>query len=93
MNKDRRKAITALVDELEVLKGKLEDIKSQSEDIKSEEEEYRDNMPENMQASDKYSSFAADAACDALYSACLQLDAALDEIGYAIENLDNVKGE
>lgn len=44
MNKNRRQALKALMDQ-------LEDIKSSIEEIQSEEEDYRDNIPENLQGS------------------------------------------
>ena len=47
MNKIRRKSLQAIIDQLEELKGSLED-------LQAEEEEYRDNIPENMQESERY---------------------------------------
>ena len=47
MNKIRRKNLQAIIDRLEELKGSLED-------LQAEEEEYRDNIPENMQESERY---------------------------------------
>lgn len=47
MNKIRRKNLQAIIDQLEELKGGLED-------LQAEEEEYRDNIPENMQESERY---------------------------------------
>lgn len=47
MNKIRRKNLQSIIDQLEELKGSLED-------LQSEEEEYRDNIPENMQGSERY---------------------------------------
>ena len=41
MNKERRKKIEELKNDLESLQGDIED-------IMSEEEEYRDSMPENL---------------------------------------------
>ena len=55
MNKARRKNLQAIIDQLEALKGSLED-------LRAEEEEYRDNIPENMQESERYEK--ADEACD-----------------------------
>ena len=54
MNKVRRKNLQAIIDRLEELKGSLED-------LQAEEEEYRDNIPENMQESERYEK--ADEAC------------------------------
>ena len=47
MNKIRRKNLQSIIDQLEELKGSLED-------LQAEEEEYRDNIPENMQESERY---------------------------------------
>ena len=55
MNKIRRKNLQAIIDRLEELKGSLED-------LQAEEEEYRDNIPENMQESERYEK--ADEASD-----------------------------
>ena len=51
MNKIRRKNLQAIIDRLEELKGSLED-------LQAEEEEYRDNIPENMQESERYPAFS-----------------------------------
>ena len=47
MNKIRRKAIEEIREQLEELKASLED-------LQEEEEEYRDNMPDNLQGSERY---------------------------------------
>lgn len=47
MNKQRRKSLNKLIE-------KLEEVKSDLESLKDEEEEYRDNMPENLQGSERY---------------------------------------
>ena len=62
MNKIRRKNLQTIID-------RLEDIKADLEEITYEEEEYRDNIPENLQSSEKYE--RADEACDNLNDACL----------------------
>ena len=55
MNKARRKNIQDVVNQ-------LEDLKSTLEDLQGEEEEYRDNIPENLQGSERYEK--AEEACD-----------------------------
>lgn len=60
MNKIRRKNLQTIID-------RLEDIKADLEEITYEEEEYRDNIPENLQSSEKYE--RADEACDNLNDA------------------------
>ena len=75
MNKIRRKNLQAIIDQLEELKGSLEDLQT--------EEEYRDNIPENMQESERYEK--ADEACDNLSSAVDSLKEAISSIEAAIE--------
>ena len=47
MNADRRKRLTALAE-------KLDEIRSQLEDITTEEEEALENIPENLQETERY---------------------------------------
>lgn len=76
MNKIRRKNPQSIIDQLEELKSSLEE-------LQSEEEEYRDNMPENLQSSERYE--LADAACDNLYDAVSSLEESISSIESAIE--------
>lgn len=76
MNKIRRKNLQSIIDQ-------LEDLKSSLEEPQSEEEEYRDNMPENLQGSERYE--LADAACDSLYDAVSSLEESISSIESAIE--------
>ena len=76
MNKIRRKNLQSIIDQLEELKGSLED-------LQAEEEEYRDNIPENMQDSERYEK--ADDACDNLSDAVDSLEEAIACIEAAIE--------
>ena len=57
MNTPRRKNLQKVIDMLEALKSDIET-------ARDEEEEYRDNMPENLQNSERYEK--ADNACDNL---------------------------
>lgn len=75
-DKIRRKNLQAIIDQLEELKGGLKD-------LQAEEEEYRDNIPENMQESERYEK--ADEACDNLSSAVDSLEEAISSIEAAIE--------
>lgn len=75
MNKERRKAIAAIVTDLEELRGKIGDISSAIEDIKAEEEDYKENLPESMQDGEK-----GQRADDAI--------GALDEAFYALDGID-----
>jgi hypothetical protein len=76
MNKARRK----LIEEVE---GKLAELIEALSAIKDEEEEYRDNMPENLQGSEKYEQ--ADQACSALDDAYNNLEYAADYLSTARE--------
>jgi len=67
-----------LVEEWGEVRGRLED-------IKNEEEEYRDNMPENMQGSDRYQ--AAETAVDEMGSAYDELDTMITELETMVEDL------
>lgn len=76
MNKQRRTELEKVVELLENAKGILED-------LRDEETEYRDNIPENLQGSDKYDK--ADCACEILDSAVDNLDEAISNINEAVE--------
>lgn len=76
MNKIRRKNLQTIID-------RLEDIKADLEEITYEEEEYRDNIPENLQGSEKYE--CADEACDNLNDAADTLNEVIDSITTAME--------
>ena len=76
MNKVRRKALDEVI-------SKIEEAKELLENLQAEEEEYRDNMPENLQGSERYE--AADAAVDNMSSAVDALDGAISSIESAQE--------
>lgn len=76
MNKARRKALDEVI-------SKIEEAKELLENLQAEEEEYRDNMPENLQDSERYE--AADAAVDNMSSAVDALDEAISSIESAQE--------
>lgn len=76
MNKARRKALDEVI-------SKIEEAEELLENLQAEEEEYRDNMPENLQGSERYE--AADAAVDNMSSAVDALDEAISSIESAQE--------
>ena len=76
MNRARRNLITEV-------EGKLAEILESLSAIKDEEEEYRDNMPENLQGSEKYEQ--ADQACSALDDAYNNLEYVIDYLNTARE--------
>lgn len=71
MNKARRKELEELYDIIYEAKDRLEM-------LHDEEEKYRDNIPENLQGSERYE--RAEEAVDALDSAMSSLEDALDYI-------------
>ena len=75
MNDSRRQA-------LENVKEQLQALQEQLLVILSEEEEARDNIPENMQESERYSK--ADAACDSIDTAADMLEDVVSYIEEAI---------
>lgn len=75
MNRVRRKELQELYDIIYEAKERLE--------MLHDEEEYMDNIPENLQSSERYEK--AEAAVDALDSAVSSLEEALDYIEEAQE--------
>jgi len=76
MNKKRRAAIDAI-------RTKLEEFAVELEDIQGEEEEYRDNMPENLQGSERYEK--ADEAATAIGDAISSIEEAVQYLDTACE--------
>ncbi len=76
MNKMRRKTLQEIYDI-------VADARDNLEMVMQEEEEYRDNMPENLQGSERYEK--AEEACDNLDSAIRSLDEVLEYIKVAME--------
>lgn len=77
MNQSRRKALQHIKEQLEALRDELEN-------IQNDEAEYRDNIPENLQGSERYA--AAEEACDNLDYAVDDLASVIDYIDAAIES-------
>lgn len=76
MNRERRKALQAIIDQLETLQIQLEK-------IQTEEEEYRDNIPENFQSGKRYEHI--EEICESLSDAVSSLEDATSSIEEAIE--------
>ena len=76
MNKTRRKNLQSIIDQLEELKSSLEG-------LQAEEEEYRDNMPENLQGSERYEK--ADDAISNIEDAVSTLEYVISSIEAAME--------
>ncbi len=77
MNKVRRKALTAITESLENLKGELEE-------LRDEEQEYLDNMPESLQSSEKY--YAAENATTTMDEGINNFCDVVDSINEVIES-------
>ena len=71
MNKKRRDKISAIA-------TKLNDCKSELESIKEEEDDARDNMPENLEGSSRYSD--SEEASDAMDSAITDIESAVNAL-------------
>ena len=73
MNNERRKEITAILEQMSELRGKVEDLQNQ-------EQEAFDNMPEGLQQSDRGQ------ACETAASRLDDAMTAFDEIESALED-------
>lgn len=93
MNKTRRQAIDKIKQRIaeeiptDIISSILEDIEA----IKDEEQESLDNMPENLQGSERYE--VSEAAVDSLDEAYSTLEELNDNIQEALDYLDDAKGE
>lgn len=83
MNKDRRKAIAQIAEDLQKALDMLDS--DQIETIKDEEQDYYDNMPESFQSGEKGD--MAQAAIDHLDTAKEKVDEAITALTEAIEAL------
>lgn len=54
MNKERRRKIDKAVENVNSLQNVLEELQQQIEEIRDEEQDYLDNIPENLQNSERY---------------------------------------
>ena len=93
MNKTRRQTIDKIKQRIaeeiptDIISSILEDIEA----IKDEEQESLDNMPENLQGSERYE--ASEAAVDSLDEAYSALEELNDNIQNALDYLEDAKGE
>lgn len=91
MNKVRRKAISDIIAQVEALKEQIESIAGDIECVKDEELEYLDNIPVNLQGSERYETAeAAVEALEAAYDTVSDLSDALDEV---TSSLDEATGQ
>ena len=76
MNNVRRKEIDKVIEELYTLQSRVED-------LMAEEEEYRDNIPENLQNSDRY--YRAEENVENLQTAYSTIDDVIGNLECAME--------
>lgn len=99
MNNQRRKEIQTVIDTIATLRNQydncelefvesLDGLYSDIEQVKYDEEEYRDNMPENLQESERYQ--VADENVYDLEEATSTIEGIKDEVRDAIEKLAEV---
>lgn len=82
MNKQRRKELSALEARLAEVSDMIENTKTDLEGLRDEEREYYDNMPENMQNSEK--ALASEYSADAMDEALNCMENAIDAISDAV---------
>jgi hypothetical protein len=78
MNETRRKAISVTLDKIIKAQELLEDIQSDIDCVSFNEQMARDNIPERLQATERYEK--CDAACDNLDTAANSIDDALQSL-------------
>lgn len=84
MNQTRRKTIQAIIKQLDDLEELRTSIEESIQTIKDEEEEYLNNIPENMQTSERYEK--AEAAVENLESALDTICIDFEDIKTDLEN-------
>lgn len=89
MNNMRRKEIEETMKELSILANKLAEVVETINRINEDEEEYRDNVPENLQESDRY--YASEEASCSIEEAINYLDDLPEYINDAITCLSDAK--
>lgn len=84
MNKQRRKAITEIMIKVNTIvddaKCQLEELKDELNGIRNEEQEVLDNMPENLQGSERYE--LTEQAVENLDSAMESFEELIDAMDY-----------
>ena len=86
MNKIRRKNIQQLITKIPELQGEMETLLEDIEAVKDEESEYLENIPENMQSSERYE--RAETAVECLESAYDTFEEAKDSLDDVVSSLE-----
>lgn len=87
MNKEQRKVLDKLKEELGVIIGKLDDIKSEIDAVKDEEQEKYDNMPESFQSGEKGEK--VESGITYLDEVSGNLDEAIETLGSAVDSIES----
>lgn len=87
MNNTRRNQIRELISKLETINFELDVLRGEIESTKEEEQEYYDNIPENLQNSERAEN--SEYAIDDLDSAISNIENALEYTNDALNNLES----
>lgn len=90
MNKQRRKDIDSIISRIDKLLDEAQDLKGDIDSLVSEEQDYIDNMPENLQQSEKAE--AADSAVNSMQEASSSLEEIESSLNDAKDHLEEAKG-
>ncbi len=90
MNNDRRKALNALIGQIEEANSTLENIRDEIDSLKGEEEDGFNNLPEGLQQGERGQ--AMEEATNAMQEAYDALDAASASACEAIDAINNAVG-
>ena len=86
MNNARRKQLLNLIPRIDELQSTISELQEALEAIRDEEQEYLDNIPENLQGSEKYGK--SEQAIESLDSAAYSLENMYDEVSDILGNID-----
>lgn len=89
MNSQRRKQLSGLIKELNIINKSFENIQSALEDIRDDEQDYRDNMPEGLAEGEKGDK--ADAAIESLDDAICAFDDIYNNVSIIIDYIEDAK--
>lgn len=87
MNKIRRNEIQEIITKLQDVVYELEIQKEQIDCLKCEEEEYHDNIPENLQGSQR--AYDSEEVMDYLDSALSEIENTIDSLNEVLSNLES----
>ena len=88
MNKNRRKELMEWVSKVEAWAAQGEELKDELENICSEEEDYFDNIPENLQSSQR--AMDAEDAIDTMNEAAEYMGNAIEAAEEAVSRIEGI---